>query len=69
MLRIKGFKYRKLKCKFKISPFHLMPDVLNWSVSALISNYMTVRFNDVLYHFMLSADEVAPEQDPKLQRT
>ena len=51
--------------KFTISPFHLIPDVFNLLVSALISNYVTFRFDDVICHFMLSADDVAPQQDPK----
>ena len=46
-----------------------MSDVLNWLVSARISNYVTFRFDDVIYHFTLSADDVTHEQDPKSQRT
>ena len=65
----KEFLCRKFKWKFTISPFHLIPDILNWSVKALISSYVTFRFDDVICHFTLSADDVAPQQDPKSQRT
>ena len=40
-----------------------MPKVINWSVSA------PYTFYDVIYHFMLSADDMGSQQDLTLQRT
>ena len=39
-----------------------------WLVSVLISKYVKFRFDDVICHFTLSADDVAPQHDPKSQR-
>ena len=39
-----------------------------WLVSLRISNYVKFRFDDVICHFTLSADDVTPQQDPKSQR-
>ena len=54
---------------FSILPFHLEPDILNWLVSALISSYVTFRFDDIIFHFTLSAVDFALQQDPKSWRT
>ena len=45
--------------------FYLIPDVLNWLVSALISSNVKFRIDDAICHFTLSADDAAPQQDPK----
>ena len=39
-----------------------------WLVSVLISNYVKFRFDDVICHFTLFADDMAPQQDSKSQR-
>ena len=49
--------------------FSLNTRRFNLVVSALISNYVTFRFDDVICHFTLSADDFAPKQDLKSQRT
>ena len=46
-----------------------MPDVINWSNSAPKSNYVMYRFDDVIFNFTLSADDIGPQQDQKSWRT